>query len=93
MMNLEKVKVLHSWVTQIVTEASDIDSVISVKVKVAGKLIERVIVDEDSIVVEDIFEFCQWNLRFYSTILYLLDEVILLISLCDLFSYNDIELF
>jgi hypothetical protein len=59
MMNLEKVKVLHSWVTQIVTEASDIDSVISVKVKVAGKLIERVIVDEDSIVVEDIFEFCQ----------------------------------
>jgi hypothetical protein len=59
MMNLEKVKVLHSWVTQIVTEASDIDSVISVKVKVAGKLIERVIVDEDSIVVENIFEFCQ----------------------------------
>jgi hypothetical protein len=59
MMNLEKVKVLHSWVTQIVTEAGDIDSVISVKVKVAGKQIERVIVDEDSIVVEYIFEFCQ----------------------------------
>jgi hypothetical protein len=54
MVHFEEVKVLHSRVTQVITETFDVNSIISVKVKIACKLIKGIVIDKDAIIVKDI---------------------------------------
>jgi hypothetical protein len=93
MVHFKEVKVLHSRIAQVITEAFDVYSIISVKVEIACELIKGIVIDKDAVVVKDILELRKGNFRFNSTVLNLLDEVILLISNGDLFCNDDVKLF
>jgi hypothetical protein len=53
-MYFKEVKVLHSGVAQVITEAFDVYSIVSVKVKIASKLVKGIVIDKDAVVVKDV---------------------------------------
>jgi len=84
-MHFEEVEILHSWVFHVLAEAVDVNFPVSVEIKIAGKLIKNIVINDDTIVVKDIFKFNQRDLILNRGILNLLYESILLVPICDFF--------